>query len=281
MLPTYIIIGAMKCGTTSLHRYLSAHPQIAASTRKELDFFKTDQDLAKGVAWYASQFDATYSVRGEASPNYSKCHLFPAVPKRMHAIVPECKIIYIVRDPAERAISHYLHSWVKGRESRPVAKAFQSFENNNYILTGQYMFQLERFLEYYPQDQVFVLTSDELRNDRQATLSRIFRVLGVDDAFVSTEFAQIHHRTLDRRRANPLARLARRVPGVSALTRRVIPTSTLRRMRKIGATTAPSLTIDHELRNRLVEHYTPELQRLSPFLTGETPVWLATALAAR
>jgi len=274
MLPTYIIIGAMKCGTTSLHRYLSAHPQISTSTKKELDFFKTEKDFAKGIQWYASQFDATYSVRGEGSPNYAKCHIFPGVPQRMYSVVPNCKLIYIARNPIDRAISHYLHNCFAGTESRPISEAFQRFEENNYILTGDYLFQLEKFLEYYPQDQLLVLFSEELLNERQATLSRVFRFLGVDDAIVCQEFHQVYHKTSATQREISLVRLTRRhFPVLLKLARKFLPSSALGKLSKIAHTPVPPVIIDQELHDRLVEHYELDIQALSRFLGGKTPNW--------
>jgi hypothetical protein len=274
MLPTYIIIGAMKCGTTSLHKYFSAHPQISTSMKKELDFFKTEKDFAKGVQWYASQFDATYSVRGEGSPNYTKCHIFPGVPQRMYSVVPDCKLIYIMRNPIERAISHYLHSWSAGIESRRISEAFQRFENNNYILTGNYLFQLEKFLKYYPQDQILVLFSEDLRNERQATLSQVFRFLGVDDAFVCQNFDQVYHRTSAMRRETSLVRLIRRhFPVLLTLARKLLPSLALGKLSKIAITPVPPVIIDQELQARLVEYYELDIQALSRFLGRKTPNW--------
>ena len=109
MLPTFITIGAMKCGTHSLHQYLDLHPEIAMSQRKELNFFLTEAKFAQGLEWYSAQIAGNGTARGESSPNYSKCHMFPGVAERMHATLPDIKLIYLVRDPVERAVSHYVH----------------------------------------------------------------------------------------------------------------------------------------------------------------------------
>ena len=127
----------MKCGTTSLYRYLALHPQIAMSQRKELDFFKTDADFAKGLEWYSAQFPDDSGVRGEASPNYSKFHIFPGVPDRMRSVLPDIKLIYLVRNPVERAVSHYMHSVHGGLfESRPISAVFERLDENNYVPGG-------------------------------------------------------------------------------------------------------------------------------------------------
>ena len=72
MLPTFIVIGAMRAGTTSLHSYLALHPDVFMSAKKELNFFKSDGEFSKGVEWYSAQFDGSFPVRGESSPNYTK-----------------------------------------------------------------------------------------------------------------------------------------------------------------------------------------------------------------
>ncbi len=271
-LPTYIIIGAMKCGTTSLHHYLSKHPQISTSGQKELDFFLIAPAFGKGVDWYASQFDDTRPVRGESSPNYSKAHLFSGVPERMYSVVPDCKLIYVVRNPIDRAISHYLHGWVAERESRPVSEAFQDLDGNNYALTGRYALQLERFLEYYREDQVMVVVAEDLLHDRLASLSRVFRFLGVDEKFDCADFHTVHHATAGR--PGILSRLLNR-HGSSLVrsVRQLLPDSAINKIRSMASTPVPRVTLDPELRARLLDYYRPDVLALSRFLDGRVPTW--------
>ena len=148
-LPTFCVIGAMKSGTTSLHHYLAAHPEISMSRPKELDFFVAEKNYDRGVDWYASHFDDAAAVRGESSTNYTKCHIFDGVPARMNALLPNVKLVYVLRDPIERLISHYEHNRSRGRESRTFDEALRSPERNHYVQCSQYLTQLEAFLEYY------------------------------------------------------------------------------------------------------------------------------------
>ncbi|MEZ5721509.1 MAG: sulfotransferase [Paracoccaceae bacterium] len=83
LLPQFIIIGAMKSGTTTLYRYLDLHPAVEMSRDKETDFFLTEKNRARGLDWYAAQFTSEARVRGEASPNYTKRRDFPGVPERL------------------------------------------------------------------------------------------------------------------------------------------------------------------------------------------------------
>src|SRR3954470_10329564 len=130
-LPTVIAIGAMKCGTTALHRYLDAHPQISMATVKEVNFFigattapDGDEDTwwqhgqwHRGVAWYAGLFDETAPVRGETSPGYTSPASTEAA-GRMAAVVPDARLVYLVRHPLDRAVSQYRHHVRDGTETR-------------------------------------------------------------------------------------------------------------------------------------------------------------------
>lgn len=176
--PDFIIIGAMKCGTTSLHYYLRNHPDIYMPREKELDFFGGANNYEKGVSWYTSKFKSQYLLNGEASPNYTKVHLFEGVPEKMYRLLPNVKLIYLYRDPIDRAYSHYLHSLSTRREKKNLENALT--ENSNYILTSRYYWQLEQFLKYYPLDQFLILNSDQLRKNRKNALKKIYDFLGVD-----------------------------------------------------------------------------------------------------
>src|SRR4051812_23979775 len=105
-LPDFIIIGAMKAGTTSLARYVDLHPRLHTSRRKEPDFFLRDAAPPKTLAWYEAGFEETGKLQCEASTNYTKYPFSRGVPARMHALLPGIKLIYILRDPVERIRSH-------------------------------------------------------------------------------------------------------------------------------------------------------------------------------
>jgi Sulfotransferase domain. len=107
-LPNLLIIGSQKAGTTSLHTYLSYHPEIFMSKNKELAFFcGTNSD--KDTDWYRSNFKTDKAIRGESSMVYTHCKRYPGVPARIHELIPEAKLIYILRDPISRVLSHYSH----------------------------------------------------------------------------------------------------------------------------------------------------------------------------
>src|SRR5689334_1125972 len=110
MLPNLIIIGAPKAATTSLHGYLKQHPEVGMSAAKELSYFWRD-DWRERQAWYEAQFDfedPRVRVRGESTPFYAAYPFRKHVPERMHELVPDAKLVYVVRDPIDRLVSHWV-----------------------------------------------------------------------------------------------------------------------------------------------------------------------------
>jgi hypothetical protein len=202
MLPTLIVIGAMKGGTSSLHRYLNAHPEICMSRKKETNFFIRRDEVERDESFYDSQFRVRKWQRirhyGESSPNYTKWPTVADVPERMHRLVPNARLIYMVRDPIQRMISHYGHSVAAGREQRPLEQAFAPRAVKRYLNASRYQTQMERFLEYYPLEQMLVVSSEDLRQERRATLARVFRFLEVDEKFESRKFKTEFHQTSNK-----------------------------------------------------------------------------------
>lgn len=201
-LPTFVIIGAMKCGTTSLHYYLGMHPEIGMSAEKELAYFAEEWNWKRGEPWYRRQFDPARPVRGEASPHYT-CHpQYQGVPERMHALLPEAKLIYLVRDPVERIVSHYCHDVVRGFERAPLAEAVLA-PDSKYLQRSQYHRQIGRYLPYYPPEAVLVVDQADLRDDRRETLRRVFAFVGAEPDAWDPRFHLERHRTERKRRRTP------------------------------------------------------------------------------
>lgn len=198
-LPDFIIIGAMKSGTSSLYFYLDQHPDISMSPTKELRFFIAERNWSKGLEWYRSQFPADGEIVGEATPGYTNYPERRGIADRMHRVVPDAKLIYLVRDPIERAISHYIHQVSSGREQRPLDQALLS-ENESYITRSKYHLQVEQYLKLFPAQNLLVVSSSDLRHNRIDTLQGIFRYLGVNDDFVSREFSVERGQSRGRRR---------------------------------------------------------------------------------
>jgi hypothetical protein len=211
-LPNLVIIGAQKCGTTALHYYLVQHPQISMSQPKELNFFIEEMKWRKGVDWYRRHFDPEAKIRGESSPDYTAHPWYSGVPERMHSLVPDARLIFMVRDPIERIRAQWIHNYSNRAQNRPFAEAVLE-PGSTYIPRSSYFMQLERFLEHYPLSQVLVLDQDELLKRRRQTIRWVFRHLGVDDDFWHPRFKTLSLETATRRRRTPLGVLgAKRLP---------------------------------------------------------------------
>jgi hypothetical protein len=178
--PNFLIIGAAKCGTTSLHFYLAQHPKIWMSLEKELKFFLEEINWNRGVDWYKEQFDARFPLRGEATPYYTHALKYNGVPSRIHSLLPEAKLIYLVRDPIQRILSAYVHAVVWDHEERPFEEAVLASSENSYIDRSRYYFQLSQYLDFFPAKQVLVQCTEDLRDNRQSVLRNIFSFLGVE-----------------------------------------------------------------------------------------------------
>lgn len=204
MLPDFIIIGTMKGGTTSLYHYLASHPDVVASGEKETDFFRSKKRAAGGADAYRRLFVGPGSHAFEASPNYTKRHRFRGVPERMHAIVPDARLIYLLRDPVERVVSHYLHNIRKGRETRPIAQAIRD-NDNNYVQTSRYHYQLRAFLKHYDESRILLVESEKLRDHTRDTLDAISTFLGLTPDYDPRTRATRFHQS--GRKSGPLRRI--------------------------------------------------------------------------
>jgi hypothetical protein len=236
-----IVIGAQKCGTSALHYYLDLHPEVAMSRPKELNFFLDhsapdrrdtllapgerhlvapgERNFSRGLDWYAERFPRGARVRGESSPGYT-APWFPEVAERMASVVPDAKLVFIVRDPIERALSHYLHFRADGRERRPADEALAHLDGP-YVVRSRYHAALEPYLRHFPRSSVLVISGEDLLRRRRETMREVYAFVGVDDSFWSPKHERERNRTeragavqwTARRLASTrLGRLAYRLP---------------------------------------------------------------------
>jgi Sulfotransferase domain len=208
-LPDFLIIGSQKGGTTSLFDDLARHPDVVASKDKEVHYF--DLNYEKGPNWYRSHFPKTSEgVAGEASPYY----LFhPLVPERVKKLLPDCRLIVLLRNPVERAWSHYQMERRNGDEPLSFEEAiarekerlegeelkmvddpwYDSFSHRHYsyIARGLYVVQLERWLRYFSKDQLLVSSSEHYFENPQAIYDKLTRFLNIH-SHDPGEFASIN-----------------------------------------------------------------------------------------
>ena len=203
-LPNFLVIGAMKCGTTSLHHYLSLHPQIFMSRQKELHYFVEERNWSKGEAWYRNQFESGYQACGETSPTYSAYPALNGVPQRIHRLLGDIRIVYVVRNPMERLLSQYIHVVAKGKETRPFKEIVTDLQSD-YVWRSRYAEQLKQYLPYFPRERILLITQESLLADRQSTLQQVCRFLGVSDHITFSVTRELHS-TSSKRRPNAAAR---------------------------------------------------------------------------
>lgn len=187
-----IIIGAMKCGTSSLYSYLVKHPSICPSIVKEPEYFSRNQAHGYKVDKYENLWDFdsnTHRYVLEASTGYTKYASEPNVPETIHkyGILP--KFIYIVRDPFVRTLSHYNHV----RYKYDIGSDW-SILSDPIIDVSKYFLQLERFREYFPKENLLILDFDDLKTDLQAVLDKVYDFLSLAKIQISDDFL-VHNKT--------------------------------------------------------------------------------------
>jgi hypothetical protein len=269
MLPNLIVIGAMKGGTSSLHNYLDLHPQISMSHPKELDFFVLEKNWPRGVQWYESHFTDGTRIRGESSPNYTKCHFFAGVPERVHSIVPEAKLIYVLRDPIERIISHYVHNIAARWDDRRFPAALR--ENIDYVSCSKYYMQLEKYLDCFPKRDTLIIASEDLHRRRRQTLQEVFRFLGVDDAFYTEGFSKVLHESSAKRRKTKAGWLLARVPGRKAI-RSLFPSSS-RFANGLSKREIKRPVLTEDLRQELIDALRDDVELLKEYTGSDFEHW--------
>ena len=198
--PDFVIIGTQRGGTTSLHAYLSAHPQVITPATKELHFL-TDR-YERGLDWYLGQFPGELPpdvITGEATP-YALFH--PLAPRRLREIAPAAKLIVLLRNPVDRAYSHFLLERSRGEETLDFAAALDAelerldgeearlardpayvsdpHKHASYMARGEYVRQLERWFGVFPQEQILVVRSEDLYERTAETFARVADFLAIN-----------------------------------------------------------------------------------------------------
>jgi len=199
MLPSFLIIGGQRCGTTSLYRYLCEHPDVVEPIGKELHYFS--YKYTKSTPWYQSHFPRmgpSSQQTFEATPYY----LFhPAAPGRVHSLLPAARLVVLLRNPVDRAFSHYQHNVGGGVEPLPFEAALDAeemrigtdaqrlmvdpsyaglaYRRYSYFARGCYADQLESWLGYFPRSQMLIVASEDFYGDTDAVFGEVLEFLGL------------------------------------------------------------------------------------------------------
>jgi hypothetical protein len=284
-LPNFLVIGTMKGGTTSLFRYLGAHPEIGVASHKEIEFFSDDTNWGRGVDWYREHFRGlgVPDAIGECSTGYTKYPSHPCAAERIAITLRDPALVYVVRDPIERIRSHYEHSQIRAGEHRPIEEVVLT--DPEYLDISRYALQLNQYLPHFDSDRILLVDSQDLRDRRRETMHTIFSFLEVEPNWWDDALVVEHYQTAERRELRSPGRLLSG-PGAKRVAHRL--TSARLRKRLAGgkllssrhaatrqrASVSPALR--DELRRRLADDVA-ELDDLAARLwrrPGFTASWL-------
>ena len=278
-LPDFLLIGAMKCGTSTLAAQLATQPGVFMSTPKEPNFFSDDAVYARGQGWYEALFAAAPpgALKGEASTHYTKLPTHPDTVARMAAMLDAPRLVYMIRDPLERLVSHHIH----GRSMReirvPLAAALE--RHPELVDYGRYGMQIAPHAACWGAERICLTSLERLAAAPESELARIARFLGLAAAPVWQE---------SRARENASAERVRRFPGhallvgnpVAAMLRRALVPKRLRAAVRARLQMRERPTLPEAERARLQDIYAADradlVRRLpeAPDLSASYP-WMA------
>ncbi len=271
MLPTFLIPGAPKAGSSTLYQFLSAHPQILMSDKKEPDFFCGNWGL--GLPFYEGCF-ADYrgeTAIGEATVAYMAD---PVAPGRIHQVLPDVKLIFALREPVSRAVSHYWWRVNTNVETRVLDEVLAS-DDNYPVEYGLYHTQIRRFLDFFPMARMHFVFTDDMARDLDSVITSATEFLGVDTganagASPSNQARAPRSRTaatlLSRASASPLKHLAtRRVRSLASKTVGTLAQANTKAFRP------PPLRPDQ--RRLLQDTFAPEIEGLERLLGRDLTAW--------
>lgn len=297
-LPNFLIIGAMKSGTTSLYNYLKQHPEIYMSPVKEPRFFALEMEPkppgpvrqpgpgfseVRDLEIYQSLFDGvtTETAYGEASPLYI---YHPTAPERIHHHIPDVKIIAILRNPTERAFSHYLHICRIGKEpitnfAEAIATEPQRLKENwselwHYRRRGRYGEQLQRYFDRFDRSQIRVYLNEDLNTNPQAVFQDAFQFLGVDDQFVVNTTRR--HNSAKKLPKNKVIHsfLTQQNP-LKSLLKPLLPDRYRQQLRhQINQQNLVVPTLSQDMREQLTAWYREDILALQRLIQRDLSTWL-------
>jgi hypothetical protein len=288
--PDFVIIGAMKSATSTLHQQLAVQPGVFMSTPKEPNFFSDDAVYARGLDWYHNLFAAARlgDLRGESSTHYTKLPSHPrAVERLVAALGTDLKLIYVMRQPVDRLVSHYIHEWTQGVIEQPLDRAVT--QHPELVEYGCYARQLEPWLAHFGAPRILPVFFDSLMERPQHELDRIGAFLGVPQRLRWRPERARENVSLERLRLPRWASLIAEHPPLRSFCRRTIPAAWRERLKaRWRMTERPELGV--ALRAEVERRLDADLERLggwlgmpltcsnfAAFTAAADPVWTADA----
>lgn len=225
-LPDFIIVGAMKCATSTLHEQLARQPGVYMSTPKEPNFFSDDEEWAQGIDRYCRLFARATDgdLCGESSTHYTKLPTYPQTVDRMRMHLPgTLRLIYVIRDPVERLVSQYIHEWTQRVVHGSIDEALRT--NPEMIEYSRYTMQLRPFIETWGHANILPLFFERLTSHPQATLERVCSFIGLQGRPRWDHALGEQNVSRERMRASPWRDALSRFPGMTTFRRTLVPRS--------------------------------------------------------
>ncbi|MBK0329342.1 sulfotransferase domain-containing protein [Rhodobacteraceae bacterium F11138] len=240
--PDFLVIGAMKCGTSTLATQLAAQDGVFMTTPKEPNFFSDDDVYAQGPDWYASLFRnaRTEDLKGEASTHYTKLPTYPETLERMQAMLAAPRLVYMIRNPVKRAESHYIHEWTETRLGDDAEQAFT--QCTEIVEYGCYGMQIAPFAKTYGATNIHLTSLEQIKTDPDREFAAIAAFLGLPESAAWKHDLPAQNVSSERIRRLPMQDLLIDNPVARGLRRTLVPKSVrswVRNQRKM--TTRPDI----------------------------------------
>ncbi|AJQ92808.1 sulfotransferase domain-containing protein [Gynuella sunshinyii] len=259
--PDFILIGAMKSATSTLHAQLAMQPGIFMSTPKEPNYFSDDEQYARGEAWYDGLFELAENgdLCGESSTHYTKLPDYPQTIERMQRRLVAPKLIYVIRHPVDRLVSHYIHQWSQRVISCDINQAIDQY--HELIAYSCYARQLLPYIEAYGRENILVTCTEAIKASPQSELERVARFIGYSKPVVWHDTLPSQNVSQQRIRPFPGYGLLVESRVMTFLRQKLVPQSIRDRV-KSGLTMKERPVIDAVHMNKLVETFDRDLEVL-------------------
>ena len=267
-LPNFFIAGTMRSGTTSLTRYLDAHPDVYIAPQKEIHYF--DLNYSRGIDWYREQFSGVgrEAAVGDATPSY--VYLEEAM-ARMAETIPGARVIVLLRHPVDRAYSHYWLRRTLGAEKKDFMDAVHDEPRRialgdprrecPYLDMSRYVYQLRRLIRYFPREAVHVVIFEEMKRDPETTYRHVCRFLRVNEEFAPANLGQVVNASVSYR-SRRLRQLRHKMPG-----------PVWRVVGRLNTRRASYPPLDPELKAELAGKFTEDNSELASWLGRDLSLW--------
>jgi hypothetical protein len=279
-LPDFVIIGTQKCATTWIYRGLQEHPDISMPNTDAVNYFS--MNYHRGDNWYKQFFNLSQenTIVGEVSRSYVRDD---AAPRRLKNDLPTAKIIISIRNPMDRAYSHYWHEKSKGNISFEFNEVFENYDLfQNWVVPGFYYRHVQRFLDEFPEDQVKLVFFDDLVNDDETFIQDIYDFVGADAGYTPSFVDETVNEARDKLGFQSINRAYYRLfnfiqanfpksvknilhPFHTAYRRGIVST--------LGGKDEYEKGMDPEVRRRLEEVYVDDVQRLEEYTGRNFEHW--------